>query len=131
MKQEIREIELNGVIYVPKESVKEQAVSIEGKPYCIFRGHECGVHAGYLLEDRVYGSPNAFKVGLARRLWRWDSEFTLTELADSGIRNADNCKFSVESAIAVTLLDVYEIIPCTKTASDSIRKVVAYANKNN
>ena len=43
------EINLNGVIYVRKDSITEtKPVNTEGMPYVICRGHECGVHAGYL-----------------------------------------------------------------------------------
>lgn len=42
-----KEINLNGVIYVRKDSIPEaKPTNTEGMPYVICRGHECGVHAG-------------------------------------------------------------------------------------
>lgn len=45
------EIELNGVTYVRKDSVAQaKPTNTDGMPYVICRGHECGVHAGFLKE---------------------------------------------------------------------------------
>ena len=130
MTENQNEIELNGEIYIKKSSVENMTPSIEedeeNHPYCIFRGHECGVHAGYLVESQVFGSPNAFKVAKARRLWRWDSKFTLTELANNGVRKAENCKFSEPSKNDVMLLDVFEVLSCTKESAKWLQEVYAY-----
>ena len=130
MTENQNEIELNGEIYIKKSSVENMTPSIEedeeNHPYCIFRGHECGVHAGYLVESQVFGSPNAFKVAKARRLWRWDSKFTLTELANNGVRKAENCKFSEPSKNDVLLLDVFEVLSCTKESAKWLQEVYAY-----
>ena len=130
MTENQNEIELNGEIYIKKSSVENMTPSIEedeeNHPYCIFRGHECGVHAGYLVESQVFGSPNAFKVAKARRLWRWDSKFTLTELANNGVRKAENCKFSEPSKNDVLLLDVFEILSCTKESAKWLKEVDSY-----
>lgn len=130
MTENQNEIELNGEIYIKKSSVENMTPSIEedeeNHPYCIFRGHECGVHAGYLVESQVFGSPNAFKVAKARRLWRWDSKFTLTELANNGVRKAENCKFSEPSKNDVLLLDVFEVLCCTKESAKWLQEVYAY-----
>lgn len=127
---EIEEINLNGEIYVKKSSVENAAPSFdeddEKHPYCILRGHECGVHAGYLVESNLYGSPNAVKVAQARRLWKWDSKFTLTELANNGPRKAENCKFSEPSKNEIILLDVFEILPCTKESAKWLKEVYSY-----
>lgn len=130
MTENQNEIELNGEIYIKKSSVENMTLSIEedeeNHPYCIFRGHECGVHAGYLVESQVFGSPNAFKVAKARRLWKWDSKFTLTELANNGVRKAENCKFSEPSKNDVLLLDVFEVLCCTKESAKWLQEVYAY-----
>ena len=130
MTENQNEIELNGEIYIKKSFVEDKTPSIEedeeNHPYCIFRGHECGVHAGYLVESQVFGSPNAFKVAKARRLWRWDSKFTLTELANNGVRKAENCKFSEPSKNDVLLLDVFEVLTCTKESTKWLQEVYAY-----
>jgi hypothetical protein len=127
---ELEEINFNGEIYVKKSSIATNAPSFDeddaNHPYCIFRGHECGVHAGYLVEHPVFGSHNAVKVAQARRLWKWDSKFTLTELANNGPRKAENCKFSEPSKNEILLLDVFEILPCTKESAKWLKEVYSY-----
>lgn len=125
------EIKIGDVEYVRKDSIKTaEAEQTDGMTYCIFRGHECGVHAGYLQKDNMFGSPNAFKVAKARRLWRWNSKFTLTELANSGVTKIDECKFSEPSSLPIILLDVYEVLPCTVEAAKSIMEVPPYEPNN-
>ena len=125
------EIKIGDVEYVRKDSIKTaEAEQTDGMTYCIFRGHECGVHAGYLQKDNMFGSPNAFKVAKDRRLWRWNSKFTLTELANSGVIKIDECKFSEPSSRPIILLDVYEVLPCTVEAAKSIMEVTAYDTNN-
>ena len=124
-------IKIGDVEYVRKDSIKTaEAEQTDGMAYCIFRGHECGVHAGYLQKDNMFGSPNAFKVAKARRLWRWNSKFTLTELANSGVIKIDECKFSEPSSLPIILLDVYEVLPCTVEAAKSIMEVTPYEPNN-
>ena len=125
------EIKIGDVVYVRKDSIKAESFKkTDGMTYCIFRGHECGVHAGYLEKDSMFGNPNAFKVAKARRLWQWDSKFTLTELANKGVRKSENCKFSEPSVNPVILLDVYEVLPCTEDAANSILEIAAYDTNN-
>ena len=125
------EIKIGDFEYVRKDSIKTaEAEQTDGMTYCIFRGHECGVHAGYLQKDNMCDCPNAFKVAKARRLWRWNSKFTLTELANGGVNKIDECKFSEPSALPVILLDVYEVLQCTVEAAKSIMEVTAYDPNN-
>ena len=95
------EIELNGVTYVRKDSVAQaKPTNTEGMPYVICRGHECGVHAGFLKEH----DGNHATLVKSRRLWYWK--------AKEGISLSDE----------IWLGDVYEVIPCTQEAMDSIVK---------
>ena len=51
----------------------------------------------------------------ARRLWYWDGEASISQIAAEGVKKPDNCKFTmpVES---IVLLEAIEIIPCTVKA---------------
>jgi len=57
-----------------------------------------------------------------RRLWYWDGSASLSELAVSGTKRPDNCKFTVYVP-TMTILGVIEVIPCSETAILSIEKV--------
>ena len=48
MDQNIKEIEINGVLYVPKDSVLQMAPKLDGMEYCMVRTHSAGVFAGYI-----------------------------------------------------------------------------------
>lgn len=104
---------------------KSTPVAVPGKHYrvgryCILRCREAGVHAG-IIEDYDPMSGDA-RVSQCRRLWRWDSQFTLSELAEIGVRNASNCKFSVPVS-DTTICGVCELLACTDAARESIEGV--------
>lgn len=111
---------LDGVEYIRKDSVKEQAeVNKDGLTYSIVRTYSAWVWAGWIkfpceAWEIVYD---------ARRLWKWDSIFTLSELANNWVRKAIDCKFA-EEVDRVWLTEVIEVIPCTETAKNSIQSVV-------
>lgn len=54
-----------------------------------------------------------------RRLWYWDGAASLSQLATEGVTRPQNCKFTV-TVPAMTVLGVIEVIPCSKTAVQSI-----------
>lgn len=82
--KDINEINFNGVIYVRKDSITEtKPVNTEGMPYVICRGHECGVHAGYLKNH----DGNHATLVKSRRLWYWKAKegISLSAVAKHGI----------------------------------------------
>ena len=115
---ETKEITIDGVVYVPKGSDLVKAESMDGMEYVICRTYSAGVFAGY-LEKRT-GQEVVLRQ--ARRLWYWDGSASLSELAMKGVSKPQNCKFPCE-VDKVELMQVIEIIPCTKIAKDSIDKV--------
>lgn len=92
----------------------------EEKKYCILRGDRSGVFAGVV--EKVSEDGRLVKVINCRRLWYWDGACSTFELAKSGVRYPDNCKFTV-TIDEITLTDVIEIIPCSKEAEENIKGV--------
>lgn len=89
--------------------------------YVVCRGYYIGVHAGIL----VGYDPNRFHMMLkdARRLWRWESDFTLSAVAIKGM--IEGAKVDVLTP-QILLRGVDEIIPCTEKAEESIREYPVY-----
>ncbi len=120
MKQEINEVEINGVNYVRKDSItsKEPAAQVHGMEYVIVRTYSAGVFAGYLK------SHEGKEVVLlnARRLWYWKGAASLSQLSEEGVKHPNDCKFPCEVA-CVTLIEAVEILAVTRAAQDSIAGV--------
>lgn len=55
----------------------------------------------------------------ARRLWYWDGAASLSQLAQEGVKEPQNCQFTVTVPL-MTVLGVIEVIPCTEEAVASI-----------
>ena len=117
----MEKITLNGVDYVPCDSIKAIAEPVDGMLFCIIRTYSAGVHAGYVK------SHNGKEVTLvnARRLWKWSGAFTLSEMAVSGVSNPSECKFAT-AVPEIILTEAIEIIPCTETAKEIILGVKDY-----
>jgi hypothetical protein len=84
----------------------------------IIRADRAGVFFGTLKEK------NGSEVTLTdcRRLWYWDGAASLSQLAVDGTSSPNNCTFTV-TVPEITILQVIEIIPCTKKAIKSIEGV--------
>ena len=115
-----KEIVINGVKYVPKNTLKstEVAKSVKGLTYCIIRTYSAGVWAGW-VDLKEYGE--RMFIMDARRLWRWWSEFTLSALATTGIKDGKESENKYAMPVEkVYLTNVIEIIPCTEIAKEQI-----------
>jgi hypothetical protein len=86
--------------------------------YVIVRTMAAGVFAGYLK------SRDGQEVVLlnARRLWYWAGAASLSQLAVDGVGKPEDCKFPCEVP-RVLLLQVIEILDCSKKAQESIASV--------
>lgn len=62
----------------------------------------------------------------ARRMWYWDGAASLSQLAQEGTSQPDNCKFPCP-VDRVLLTEAIEIIDMTDAAWDSIAKVPVWA----
>ena len=115
-KQKINELEINGIIYVPKD---EQSKPAKGEfPIYMVRTYSAGVFYGQLK------SREGKEVTLlnARRVWYWDGASSLSQLAQSGTSKPNSCKFP-EPVTEVILTEVVELIPVTETALESLNSV--------
>jgi len=115
-----KEIKINGVEYVRKDSIKnrEPAKDLKGKKYVIARTESAGVFAGYL--DKRTGKETTLLQ--ARRLWHWSGAASLSQLAVDGVSKPNDCKFPKEVP-EVTLTETIEIIQVSETARESIAGV--------
>lgn len=118
MKQELKEITINGKEYVLKGTASVLAEKLEGMEYCIVRTYSAGVFAGY-IECRD-GQEVALRK--SRRIWHWSGAASLSQLATDGTSEPDECKFPCE-VDRETVLQAIEIIACTEKARKSIQEV--------
>ena len=116
----VNEVEINGVAYVRKDSVKsgEMAASVDGLKYVIARTYSAGVFAGYMKER----NGKEAKMVNVRRLWYWDGAATLSQLATDGTVKPTSCKFPCEVS-EIDLTEVIEVLPVTAKAQKSIASV--------
>lgn len=87
---------------------------------CIIRTNRAGVFFATLADFDANNRIAALKD--CRRLWYWDGAASLSQLANEGVKKADNCKFTV-IVPQMQVMEVIEIIPCTDTAVDNIEAV--------
>jgi len=57
-----------------------------------------------------------------RRIWYWRGAASLSEMALSGVKHPDECKFSVTLPVII-LTEAIEIIPCHPDAVKNIQAV--------
>ncbi len=90
--------------------------------YVICRTLSAGAFAGTLKER------NGQEVTLsnARRLWYWSGAASLSELAQSGVKRPNECKFPVEVS-EVLLTEAVEILSVTVTAKKCISEVPVWS----
>ena len=86
--------------------------------YVIVRGEASGLFAGNLMER----SGREVTLTNCRRLWYWDGACSDFQIAKEGVKNPEDCKFTV-TVDKITILDAIEIIPATKKSEDVIKGV--------
>lgn len=94
---------------------KSTGAFIKPGEYCIVRARDAGVHAG----EYVSHSGREVSLTNSRRLWYWkaNDSVSLSGVAESGVSSQSK----IAPAVArIVIGDACEIIPCTKTARDSI-----------
>lgn len=120
-----KEIKVDGVTYIPKDSVKTQPFQLakpNGKmPYVLVRTYSAGVFVGYMKSRK---GPEVDLVN-ARRIWYWDGACSLSQLAMEGTSKPENCKFPCEVS-EVKLLQAIEILPVSEKAKKSISEVAIW-----
>lgn len=107
------------------KTVRQRAEIKKGKimakkklKYVLVRTYSAGVFAGELVSRE--GQEVVLKK--ARRIWYWSGAASLSELAQRGTSDPDNCKFPCE-VDRIELLQAVEIIDISPMARKSIGKV--------
>ena len=121
----MKEITVDGIVYVPKSTQKERAETFNKMKYVVVRTYSAGVFAGY-MEKRTGQEVIMRKV---RKLWYWDGAATLAELAVEGVSKPQTCKFPCE-VDRIELLQAIEILDCTKKAQESLISVPIWSGQN-
>jgi hypothetical protein len=117
MQTEIKELEINGIKYVPKDSA-QPALSADN--YALIRSETAGVFFGYLAESNL--GQGVVKLKDARRCWYWSGAASLSQLAVDGTSKPKECKFPA-SLPEIQIAKVIEIIPLTSKALESLKGV--------
>jgi len=86
--------------------------------YVIVRTYSAGVFAGTLVKKEG----TEVELGNARRIWYWKGAASLSQLAEEGTTNPDECKFPQEVS-QVLLSGVIEILKVSHEAMQSIKGV--------
>ena len=121
MQAEVKEIMINGIVYVPAHSPSDISINKDGLQYVIARTFSAGVFSGY-LKNRVGQEVILLN---ARRMWYWEGAASLSQLAMEGTSKPDKCKFPA-AVIKAELLQVIEILSCTEKAKKSIEGVAIW-----
>ncbi len=115
-----KEVMIDGVTYVPKS--QEKASCIDGMEYKIIRTRSAGVFAGY-IESRT-GLETVIRQ--ARRLWQWHGAASLSQLAEEGTSEPENCKFPI-AVDKITVTETIEILDVTVKGQNSIQGVKVWS----
>ena len=86
--------------------------------YQIVRTYSAGVFAGEVTQR----DGKEVEMANARRLWYWSGAASLSELAMSGTKDPENCKFPMAVG-RVVLTEAIEILDVTDEARASIEAV--------
>ena len=84
----------------------------------IVRCDRAGVFFGKIKER----SGSEVTMTEVRKLWSWVGACAVEQLAQDGTKDPGNCRFTL-TVPEMTVLSAIQIIPCTGTASESLRAV--------
>ncbi len=124
MKQQINEMEINGIVYVPKDSIKttNMADNLDGMPFVLIRTYSAGVHFGYLKsKESLISGVNVVLIN-SRNIFYWNGAAGISQIATIGVSKPDDCKFTMVVPER-ELTQVIEIIPITEIAKLNLEKV--------
>lgn len=123
-----KELEVNGILYVRKDTVKNEVINSDGLKAVIIRSYAAGVHYGYLKEVEDTLSGRVVKLVNTRRIWYWSGASSLSQMALEGVKDPDLCKFSVEIP-ENEIVNVIEIIPISEEALENLNSVPVWRSK--
>lgn len=94
----------------------------------IIRANRAGVFFGTLKDKQNTPAGVEVKLENSRRIWYWRGAASLSQLATEGVKNPNDCKFSVVVPSHM-VEDVIEIIPCSEEAIKNIESVQVWRNR--
>jgi hypothetical protein len=119
MKINAEELTVNGITYVPKDSVQSKLKnSLDGLQCVVIRTYSAGVFYGYLSKK----DGQEVELLNAKRIWVWYGAASLSQLSVDGVSRPTECKIPV-AVPSITLLQVIEIIPLSEKAFNSLESV--------
>jgi len=121
MESKINEIEINGIVYVPKSEVSKHASNKEGLKMVMVRTYSAGVHYGFLKKRDSTLAGIEVELIEARRVWQWSGAASLSQLAMEGTNNVNGCK--MPCTVDVIELLAIEIIQMTAKSLKSLNSV--------
>jgi hypothetical protein len=83
--------------------------------YVIVRTYSAGVHCGILAAR----SGTEVVLANARRIWRWEGAFTLSEISLSGLASSSRLSAAVPS---ILVTEAIEVLPCSPEAARVLRE---------
>ena len=84
----------------------------------IVRTNRAGVFFGTLVEN----DKESATLSDVRKLWYWDGACAVEELAENGVENPENCKFTVIIP-EMQINEWIQIIPCSTKSAKTIEGV--------
>ena len=91
----------------------------------IIRSINAGVFFGTLAEhDKING---VVELHDCRRIWYWSGAASISQLANEGVKNASDSKFT-QVVKTIQIAGVIEVIPCTVEAIKNIEGVRVWEN---
>lgn len=86
--------------------------------YCIIRTYSAGVHIGIVkdVNTKVGGQGSDILLEEARRIWKWEGAFTLSEVAQNGVDKSSRIAIEIPE---IYICGVIEIIPISDKARKS------------
>jgi hypothetical protein len=110
------EITINGITYIPKNTSKE------GLNAVLIRSVNAGVHFGYLKSEKFESGKKIVTLVKTIRIWCWYGANSLSQIALEGVKEPENCKFSVELP-ENEICDVIETLPLSTNAVTNLYSV--------
>lgn len=107
--------------------VKKEVLDVNGLEAVLIRSYASGVHFGYLKEYKDTLSGRVVTLLNSRRVWSWVGACSLSQMALEGVKNHDECKFSV-AIPEIEIVNVIEIIPLTREAFENLYSVQEWKN---
>ena len=90
---------------------------------CVIRTNRAGVFFATLAEYDYQTHTATLKD--CRRLWYWSGAASLSQLAVEGVKNPNDCKFTI-IVPEMQVMEVIEIIPASEAAIKNIERVVTW-----